>query len=504
MRLEKMNIDPHYVSELIVELGEQGQSAGSASRKGPQCPLDSELIDKVRGQVRDLDRAQELDSHLLECEGCQRTVVAYQRIVGDPDFLTSLDARPSLVKRIAWSFLSAWNWVKVKLALGSMAATAGVWGLFFLVLFLWLRDSELAALNWWALVQGQLFVSGIVLGFLIALGAYGLQRAGWVSRTRCVPVASLAMSVLLLFLSSGGAEVKKSMIRNDLNAFFLGHRWVTYEPPSYDPINAKDKMPSLEAMQEDLRRLHDSKEGGGFDGLITFHAIGTMAEIPRLAKEIGFTAVIMGIHVEKGEDGRPVEPTDQIDRAIRAAPWVDAYCLGHNTPYQLDLNTLAGWMARLRRATGKPVTTTLPLNNYLGERGKKVREMGDFYFVDVHGSWHDKATPGEILKELNNDLIYVTQLPRDKPVLLKMISYPSSGGEGLTEENQARFFKGVCTNLYLPPGVGISVFSGYDLPWKGSPYFSESEAHTGLFKADGTPKKAVEVLRNGFPIQDRP
>jgi hypothetical protein len=278
---------------------------------------------------------------------------------------------------------------------------------------------------------------------------------------------------------------------------------VAYEPPGYDPHT--NKIPDKAELRKDLVRLHDAKEGGGFDGLITFGAGGDLAEIPRLAKEVGFQAVIMGIYILRDEAGKPVKPVDQMERAYEVREWVDGYCLGHNTSTQLDTHALADWMAELRSRTGKPVTTTAPLVNYLDERGRHLREIGDWYFPDLVGSWpFGTLSPVEVLRETKANLQLVAALPRNKPVLLKMISYPSGGAPGYTEEAQAAFFTGICRNLYLPSGVYVSVFSAYDLPWKrGDKDFSPQEEFVGLFTAQGEPKKAAAVLRLGFPIRSR-
>ena len=73
---------------------------------------------------------------------------------------------------------------------------------------------------------------------------------------------------------------------------------------------------------------------------------------------------------------------------------VVGYCLGHNVPPSVPLDKLAEWMRELRADSGgKPVSSTFPVVAYLGERGRKVREMGDFWIPDVHAGWHLNASP---------------------------------------------------------------------------------------------------------------
>ncbi len=162
-------------------------------------------------------------------------------------------------------------------------------------------------------------------------------------------------------------------------------------------------------------------------------------------------------------------------------------------------------MAELRRATGKPVTTTAPMASYLGDHGEPLRKLGDWYFPDCPGFWHLGATPQEMFREARQSVMHATELPRDRPVLLKMISFPAGGLPGLTEEAQAEFFTAICRDLYLPPGVYVSFYSAFDLPWQSDlTHWSRPQRYVGLFTKDGEPRQAAAVVRKGFPVQNRP
>ncbi len=375
--------------------------------------------------------------------------------------------------------------------------------------FLWSRpvQASLSTLDWWEIREHRFVGAGRVLAVLMAAVGVALWQFGLFRGRRAL---APWLSVIGFVVASGFflllAEGRQAQIRRSLDAIFLEHRWIAYEPPGYNPYPDKKRVPREEELRKDLEVLHRiEKGGGGFTGLITFGSEGALAEVPRIAKAVGFRAVIMGIHIplENGSPGKP-----DFAPAVAARDWVDGYCLGHNTPTVLDFDTLAAWMDELRRATDRPVTTTARLGNYLGERGQRVREIGDWYFPDVGGAWRLGTSPKVMAREMHQALRDVTQLPRDKPVLLKMVSYPSGGADGLTEQNQADFYAEVCRELSLPDGVYLSFFAGYDLPWKRHEdhpeEWSKPEEHVGLFTAERRPKLAAEIVRKYSPIQRRP
>ncbi len=385
-----------------------------------------------------------------------------------------------------------------------VAAVLIQWIVSWLILSLPAR-AALARLDWWASLSQVLLVTGgcVLVCFVVVQWQRATVKSWRSVLLTCAVVVSLGSSL-------GFARMQREHIREGLNEMFLDHRWVAFDPRQFNPYPGKERMPTVEELENDLRLLRDEKSGAGFDALITFKANGTFAEIPRLAKkkEVGFKKVIMGVYVNSDKDGNPQKPIEQMQAAIAASPWVDGYCLGHNTTTRLDIEHLRQWMAELRQATGKPVTTTAPLVSYLGERGRPLREIGDWYFPDVRGSWVYGAPPEELIEELHQAVRDVTTLPSDRPVLLKMISCPAAPEPRFTPKGQADFYTWVARDLYLPPGVFLSYYNGFDLPWMSfddhPAEWSPGQQYVGFFTATGEARPSVEVVRKGFPVQRRP
>jgi len=260
--------------------------------------------------------------------------------------------------------------------------------------------------------------------------------------------------------------------------------WIAYEPISIDPYNKT--CPPSDVIRRELQILL----GGGFNSLITFSASGSLADIPRIAKELGFRGVIMGIIdiTDKGE----------VSSAITARDYVDAYCVGHmftDYPYsELDLLETIG---RVRRATSRPVTTTLRPNGYLVF--PKISHAIDFFFPDIHANWYSDGTAAHARKATELFVSEVRQLQErypDKAVLLKLISIPSKEVPGASTEQQYHFYRQVVeyvkSSMTFPERVYPSYFSAFDLPWKSPERkWPPGERYIGFYDVHGKPKVAL-------------
>jgi len=371
-----------------------------------------------------------------------------------------------------------------------------VGALFVLVLqgFAWAHDSQsLANLDWYERFEQWLAKPNLLLSLLFAASGVALHRLG---RARWVRPILVAGAVFAVFGAGSWVytEVEQDKTNAEAHALMHERRFVAYDPLEFDPTAGK--MPTDEELERDLKQLHDEAL---FDGVITFGSDGSLQNIPRIAKDkANFKKVIMGIYIAPNDDEVRKQQTAN---AIAQRQWVDGYCLGHNPPPSITLADLAKWMAELRKATGKPVTCTFPLENYLDERGERLREIGDWYFPDVHGSWRFGATRAQLVEEFRTSLRDVAKLPKDKPVLCKMVSMPSAKGEGLSEQAQHDFFVSICRDTVPPFGVYLSFFAGYDIPWKAQhpEIWSPAEEHVGLFTAERRAKPAVSAIKEYIP-----
>jgi len=162
----------------------------------------------------------------------------------------------------------------------------------------------------------------------------------------------------------------------------------------------------------------------------------------------------------------------------------------------------------VRFRTGRPVSTTERLRRYVDDR--RLLRLGDWVFPDCHVSLRADASIGEgqLRSGAASDAaktceaaVQIAGLDAGgrRPVLLKMIAYPSAGIEKASLVEQNRFFKLLLeqkreTMSAWPSDVYVSFHSAFDMPWKVGWPFYEWDPHTGLFNEDGTPRLAVEVI----------
>lgn len=262
--------------------------------------------------------------------------------------------------------------------------------------------------------------------------------------------------------------------------------WILYTPTEYNPYTEQEA--SEASIRKDLQVLRKY----AFNGLITMTAGGTARKIPRVAHEEGFKLVIMTVWDLRNEE--------EVENALKEADWADAYCIGHrglNKRYTIGELQLT--MEKFRREAKRPVSTSEVILEY--ETNPMLIEIGDFLFPDVHTLWHH----GMDAKTVWNETIELAQKAAaavsntNQLVLLKMISYPSEGAKGLTEESQKRFYRMVIeesqNRIDIPARVSFSFLCAFDPLWKVKEYgWADSEKYTGLFSQDRHPKPAVMDL----------
>jgi exo-beta-1,3-glucanase (GH17 family) len=251
---------------------------------------------------------------------------------------------------------------------------------------------------------------------------------------------------------------------------------VAYHPRRF-VLGAESSTPSREQVQEDLYLLRTN----GFRSLVTYGARGVLGAIPAIARQTGFDgSVIMGIWDPFSEE--------EWANAVTQIAFVDGYCLGNEgLGIRYTPETLAIRMEELRRVTGKPVTTTEPIDSYLdGPYRAWLLAHSDWLFPLAQPFLAAQLDPIQAVHWIVARRDYLVALS-GMNVILKEAGFPSAGADGGTEDAQRGFFAAL-NATELP----FFHFEAFDQPWKrdvlGHP---EVEAHWGLYRADGTPKQVI-------------
>jgi exo-beta-1,3-glucanase (GH17 family) len=154
----------------------------------------------------------------------------------------------------------------------------------------------------------------------------------------------------------------------------------------------------------------------------------------------------------------------------------------------IDPNKLVDVLHRIADKTNKPVTTTLRPDSY--RTYPEVTAASDFLFPDLHGEWYSQADPGELRFETRKLVDQMTGIRNDhysdKPILIKMVSFPTCDARGASETAQRRFFNLIHQDLIssasAPARVYVSYFAAFDPRWKTPPDFEPGEVCIGLLK----------------------
>jgi len=263
----------------------------------------------------------------------------------------------------------------------------------------------------------------------------------------------------------------------DLHEKFQTVSWVAYTPTHYDP--EKGLMPALEEIRKDLDLLYET----GFRGIVTYGASDVLSEIPRLAREAGFEAVVMGIYV----------PGDlqETEAAVAAVLYVDGYVVGNEGLFfdRYDFQTLEKAVTELRKKSCRPVTTTEVLQLYYTD--ENLLRLGDWVFPNAHPYGQDITDPIEAVTWTQDTFDSLNARAGDIPVILKEVGLPTAGAPRLSEYQQAEYYARLRDSQ-----VDYVYFEAFDQPWKTEDGIGP---HWGLFQSDRSPKVASCCVVKGYP-----
>ena len=254
---------------------------------------------------------------------------------------------------------------------------------------------------------------------------------------------------------------------------------IAYQPRNFSPGSEYGELAQTQIAQE-LNQLHAL----GFQSLVTYAAQGALGSVPEIAREQGFTGmVIMGIW--------DIFSAEEWEHALEQQPFVDGYCLGNEgLGLRYTAEQLGDKMSQLRRATGKPVTTTEPIDSYLtGVHREWLLTNSDWLFPLAQPFWAAQLHPQRAVDWIvvRSDYLEATT---GRTVILKEAGFPSAAPTGQSEESQRTFF-----STLRATGMTFFYFEAFDQPWKHELLHQSSvEGHWGLYHSDGTPKKVIESI----------
>lgn len=275
--------------------------------------------------------------------------------------------------------------------------------------------------------------------------------------------------------------VSACQLGGDLPAALLTCRnWITFAPPGpFDPT--RGVYPSEAELRTALSLLHSE----GWRGLVTYTLDGSLREVPRIAKEVGFTKVVAGLFwFDDAQLAR------ERAAALEELGYSDAFVLG-NEGLQEGRYTraeLEAELASLKAGTGRPVTTTEPAGQY--QANPSLLGVGDWVFPNVH-PWFAgiRETPPAVAFVQSQYQALQNLAPAGRAIVLKEAWWPTGGGDpAATDPNQVAFFRDLAgTSVPFIWGEAFNQF------WKTAE--GPQGPFWGFHTDTGAPKQIIAELR---------
>lgn len=283
-----------------------------------------------------------------------------------------------------------------------------------------------------------------------------------------------------------------------LQDVMAGGRFVAYQPTELKIWDGNPVQASEISIRADLEAVRP-----WFDGLITYGAHSGAELVPKIAEELGYRAVVMGVW--------DIEDEIEIENALaarRAHPdIVVGVSLGNEIVFgnRGDWTALKGAVEKMRaRAPMLPLTVTEPFATFLEPEAAPLLAELDFLAVNIHPvfePWFAEAPPANWADFVVRVVARLGDETFCGPILVKETGVPTAPAEeGFTPERQSAFYAQLQQALPPTRERAFAFFSAFDAPWRvydfnPVPGHHPEEAHWGLFTEDRKPKRAMDEIK---------
>jgi exo-beta-1,3-glucanase (GH17 family) len=271
---------------------------------------------------------------------------------------------------------------------------------------------------------------------------------------------------------------------------------VAYQPTSLRVVNGQPTRADAVSIRADLAVLRPK-----FDSLITYDSLHGAEDIPAIAAQLKFRALIIGVW-------NPLE-TSEVDAAIDAARHYPQLVMGISLgnellfAHRIEATRLAALAAQLHaRLPRLPLSVSEPFHVYNDPGIAALLGQLDFLLPNVHPAFQpwfhgaSSATSAQFVVNVVGEL--GTRFCG--PLLVKETGLPTApAAEGFSEAGQAGFYSELRRRFPATRAHAFAYFSAFDAPWRAQdvtpvgPARAE-EAHWGLYDGARAPKPAAREL----------
>ena len=198
------------------------------------------------------------------------------------------------------------------------------------------------------------------------------------------------MSRVFYCLALGVLGASLASAAEDLAGILRETRWISFAPTAFNPNSSPVVLPSDDSLRLDLATLRTA----GFSGLITYGGDFQAVPVPRIAEALGFQHLILGIW-----DPFNARELEAAVKAVRSHDRLISGVIVGNEGLlngRYTVNDLCAVMGRVQKMTGKPVSTTEPVDLILSE--PKVAQCSTFLTVNAHPFFSNQKLPPEAVQ----------------------------------------------------------------------------------------------------------
>jgi exo-beta-1,3-glucanase (GH17 family)/cellulose synthase/poly-beta-1,6-N-acetylglucosamine synthase-like glycosyltransferase len=261
----------------------------------------------------------------------------------------------------------------------------------------------------------------------------------------------------------------------------------SFQPFQKDQDAIAGDLPTVAQIDSDLALL-----AGKTSAVRTYSALGTLGDVPRLARKHGIK-VTVGAWLSDDLDlnRREVERTIQIANAHanvnRLIVGNEVVLRYENRVDDLAPSDLFAHLERVRRATKQPVSTAEPWHIWL--RYPELVEHVDYIAVHLLPYWEGIDVQAAVQHSIEGVRAVEERYP-GKPVVIAEVGWPSDGrtreAAVASPSNQALFLRRFLAHAERA-GYSYFVMEAFDQPWKEQAE-GKAGAYWGVYDADRNAK----------------
>ena len=275
-------------------------------------------------------------------------------------------------------------------------------------------------------------------------------------------------------------------------------RFIAYTPRSFSVVRGKVTPATAEGIRSDLLLMKP-----WFDGVLTYSTTNGMELVPRIARELGYREVLLGIW----DPASRKELQKAFVEIARTEGIVSGVIVGNEGLYAKRYPPQAVLDAQAeirRRFPGLPVSTSEPFFLMVQEEHRAFFASQAFLAPNIHPVFEPWFQP-EHSKEAAEMVVSVVRklqaLYPGKTVLIHETGMPSGPDRlGYSPEGQLAFWKQLQDMLHGLSDIRPVFFEAFDAPWKPGvmaetfPGDHSPESFWGFWDARGVAKPVLHIL----------